>query len=528
MRRWLLPIFFIGFLGVGAFAWWQFTQLTVAPELTPLAKADTQRGDDAAMGKHEIEAVEAYKQALSEDSRAYHAAQMLVEVTRNLPTERESLRSAHQSNPDDTSAWHLFLCYDFIERGRSENFYLAEAVKELDKARLGLTSGAACAPLQEARQELLRALDTGVSEGMAREVRNDLGRDPLLLPNVVRWLGLAGVVVLGALGMRRGAGAALRGFFQALARLLGFLFGIPGRVLRRILGLIRPRIEVVRRGLPNDPPPVRSINQYNLQRINDGGLKIIYKGINPHDKQTYAIAELQHRYLSDPDVVAHFRQGVVALLKLQATRVVATYEFRCEEGRYYSIMEYLDGESLRALMDRSKRIPWVEAYRIFREMLDALKVVHAQGIIHRDVKPDNFQKREDIFKLLDFDTVLVPSASRLTRVRGGGVGTPDYMAPEQQSGGTIAFYTDIYALSVVFFEMLTGHLPNAPGPHAGNPKAALEDPALGLPKLLPSVILMGMDADPAHRFQCIEPAFLNALEGAVKQVNEAVGSGSAN
>ena len=131
-----------------------------------------------------------------------------------------------------------------------------------------------------------------------------------------------------------------------------------------------------------------------------------------------------------------------------------------DKSRMYMVMEYVDGRSLRSLLEAGA-LPREQALFIARQLVEALVYLHGQGIVHRDVKPENLLVRPDgRIKLLDFGIALDRSARRLTWSKlSGTIGTPDYMAPEQITGRRGDERSDLYAAGVVIYEMLTGALP---------------------------------------------------------------------
>jgi serine/threonine protein kinase len=131
------------------------------------------------------------------------------------------------------------------------------------------------------------------------------------------------------------------------------------------------------------------------------------------------------------------------------------------KSRMYLVMEYAEGNSLRAIIGRRKRLPVSEALDIARQICRALVYMHHNGVVHRDLKPENVLVTDDgHVKLLDFGIAMDEAARRLTWAGlSSTIGTPDYMAPEQVRGRRGDVRTDIYSLGVMLYEMITGELP---------------------------------------------------------------------
>jgi serine/threonine-protein kinase len=190
-----------------------------------------------------------------------------------------------------------------------------------------------------------------------------------------------------------------------------------------------------------------------------------------------------------------------------------------DKSRMYMVMEYVDGQPLRALLQAGP-MPRQQALSIARQLVEALAYLHPQGIVHRDVKPENLLVRPDgRIKLLDFGIALDRSARRLTWSRlSGTIGTPDYMAPEQIAGRRGDERSDVYAAGVVIYEMLTGGLPypDLSPPALLRLKLAEEPRPLtwyvpDLDPALDAVVSKAIARAPRDRYPSAE-AFLAALE----------------
>jgi eukaryotic-like serine/threonine-protein kinase len=137
---------------------------------------------------------------------------------------------------------------------------------------------------------------------------------------------------------------------------------------------------------------------------------------------------------------------------------VKIFDSGFHKGQAYLIMELLDGESLAGRLERGP-LPADQAVDIARQIASVLDSTHRQGVIHRDLKPDNIHiGPKDVVKILDFGVAKMAGAGRLTRT-GMVFGTPHYMSPEQASGGVVDHRADIYALGIIMYEMFTGRVP---------------------------------------------------------------------
>jgi Protein kinase domain len=150
-----------------------------------------------------------------------------------------------------------------------------------------------------------------------------------------------------------------------------------------------------------------------------------------------------------------FKRELLFARKITHKNVCRVYDFNRVNGVAYTSMEFVEGESLRALLVRAGKLPAERATEIALQICSGLKEAHAQGIVHRDLKPENVMvDTSGNVKLMDFG--IARSMDAATRLTGSLAGTPAYMAPEQVSGKPVDYRTDIYSLGLVFYEMYTG------------------------------------------------------------------------
>src|SRR5258708_23836835 len=214
--------------------------------------------------------------------------------------------------------------------------------------------------------------------------------------------------------------------------------------------------------------PNTDVGGYLIEReLGRGGMGVVYAARHPVIGKRAAIKVLKPALSKNPATVERFIQEARAVNQIGHPNIVDIFALgELPDGRCYLVMDLLDGESLRA---RVKRGPLhiIEAANVVDEVASALAAAHGKGFIHRDLKPDNVflvavPGRTDV-KLLDFGLAkLKPEAgTRAYRTATGAmVGTPDYMSPEQQRGGDgVDERTDVFALGVMAFEILTGNKP---------------------------------------------------------------------
>ena len=210
-----------------------------------------------------------------------------------------------------------------------------------------------------------------------------------------------------------------------------------------------------------------------LELIGKGGMGAVYKVRQRQLNRFAALKTLPPGIGGEPAFAARFTREAQALAQLSHPGIVTLYEFGETNGLYYFLMEFVDGVSLRQLLQTS-RVSTREALAIVPQICDALQFAHDQGVVHRDIKPENILlDRRGRVKVADFGLAKLVGAGREPQPAGGTttgsptltesgkiVGTPNYMAPEQvEHPAEVDHRADIYALGVVFYQMLTGELP---------------------------------------------------------------------
>jgi len=206
-----------------------------------------------------------------------------------------------------------------------------------------------------------------------------------------------------------------------------------------------------------------------VEQIGAGGMGVVYRAHDERLDRDVAIKVLPEEVAGDPDRLHRFEREAKAVAKLDHPNILAIHDFGSEDGLAYAVMELLDGESIREVI-RSGGLTTGKAAEYARSIADGLAAAHDKGIVHRDLKPENaFLTKDGRIKILDFGlaklklpeanlTTETPTAT-LDTAPGGLLGTIPYMAPEQVKGQPADHRSDIFALGVVLYEMLTGHRP---------------------------------------------------------------------
>jgi len=202
-----------------------------------------------------------------------------------------------------------------------------------------------------------------------------------------------------------------------------------------------------------------------IKQVASGGMGTVYKAadvIGSHG-QTLAIKVMRDEYFDDEIKKKRFKQEASIIDQLVHPNIVRVIERGESDGNMYIAMELLEGPTLAEMIKKEKKIPVVTAMEIMTQISDALKSIHSMNIIHRDLKPENIvlvskENNPYFVKLLDFGLATSQNMSRLTET-GMMIGTIYYLTPELIAGGRITPASDVFALGIIFYEMLTGSKP---------------------------------------------------------------------
>ncbi len=269
--------------------------------------------------------------------------------------------------------------------------------------------------------------------------------------------------------------------------------------------------------------PVR-VRYELLGELGRGGMGVVFRARDKETSELVALKLLKPEIAGDQSLLERFKNELRLARKITHKRVCRTYELLRFGDTVVIAMEYVEGESLRAVLDRFGGLPLRKGIQVTRQVCSALAEAHAQGIVHRDLKPENLMlDRAGNVKVMDFG--IARSVETGATTTGGVVGTPAYMAPEQAEGRPVDARTDIYALGLILYEVFTGKAAfHADTPVAIALKQIRETPPAPreveptLPAHIEKVILKCLEKKPEKRFQSVAE-----LEAALtKQVEPAV------
>ncbi len=260
-----------------------------------------------------------------------------------------------------------------------------------------------------------------------------------------------------------------------------------------------------------------------LRKLGEGGMGTVYLAEHVTIKKRCAIKLLNPEYAHKQDLVERFLQEARAASMIAHENVVEITDFGAAHGSVFFVMEMLIGEDLSETIRRDAPLPWSRVAPIALQICRALAAAHNKGIVHRDMKPENCFRVErhgnsDFIKVLDFGIAKVTSGDpegtgpRLTST-GMIFGTPTYMSPEQAQGQSVDLRSDIYALGVILYELLTGKVPFSADNFMGiltkhmfdEPMAPSEAaPHADISPEVEAIVLKALQKDRAYRFQSME------------------------
>jgi len=252
-----------------------------------------------------------------------------------------------------------------------------------------------------------------------------------------------------------------------------------------------------------------ALDHYSLDAVvAQSGMSVLYRATDRNTGRQVAIKIPLAGMEEDPVLFERFKREQEIGQLLDHPGIVKTYNDE-ERSRTYMVLEWVEGRLLRTILNEEKKLPIERATKIALGMCDALDYMHKRGIVHRDLKPENIMVDEnDNIKLIDFGIALKEDARRLTFVNVSNMlGTPDYISPEQVQGNRGDQRSDIYALGIMLYEMLTGTVPFV-GP---NPLAVMNERMLHEPRAprelnpdispeLQEILYRALERNPRHRY----------------------------
>jgi len=255
--------------------------------------------------------------------------------------------------------------------------------------------------------------------------------------------------------------------------------------------------------------PGDTLDHYRIDAtVARSGMATLYRATDVDHGRQVALKVPHSEMEADPVLVERFKREHEIGQILDHPGVVKTFNSE-ERSRLYMVIEWVDGRLLRTILNEEGPLPVERVEKITLGICDALDYMHKRGIVHRDLKPENVMVNDqDEIKLIDFGIAMKEDARRLTFVNVSSMlGTPDYISPEQVQGKRGDQRSDMYALGIMLYEMLTGQVPfSGPNPLAVMNERLLKDPAPPrelnpeIPPEIEEIIFRALERDPRHRY----------------------------
>jgi eukaryotic-like serine/threonine-protein kinase len=259
--------------------------------------------------------------------------------------------------------------------------------------------------------------------------------------------------------------------------------------------------------------------------VGHGGMSSVYKARDALLERHVALKILHEQYSTDDDFVERFKREARSVAQLQHPNIVTVIDRGEEDGRQFIVFEYIEGENLKEHVVRKGRLDVREALEISLEVARGLAFAHDQGLVHRDVKPQNILLNGDgRAKVTDFGIARTVDVDGMTQT-GTVLGTSNYIAPEQASGKRVDAHSDVYALGAVLYELLAGEVP-FPGEsfvvvamkHMHEPAPSLLDVRGDVPLRVAAAVDRALEKDPDQRFPTMD-AFAAELEACLAELD---------
>ena len=256
-----------------------------------------------------------------------------------------------------------------------------------------------------------------------------------------------------------------------------------------------------------------------LRRIGAGGMADVWLAEDAHLQRHVALKVLHRHFLQDREFVARFQREAESAAGLQHPNVVAVYDRGEFEGVNYIAMQYVEGPTLKELIDRG--LTPEQAAPLIRQVLEAARFAHRNGIVHRDLKPQNVIINPDGVAVVTDFGIARAGVSEITQT-GSVMGTPHYFSPEQAQGYDVTAVSDLYSIGVILYEALTGRVPfegeSAVAVAMKQVSQVPQRPSSINSQVSPAldgVVMRALEKEPGDRFQSAD-AFIAALDAAIK------------
>jgi len=270
-----------------------------------------------------------------------------------------------------------------------------------------------------------------------------------------------------------------------------------------------------------------------LKRLGEGGMGAVYKARDHELDRLVALKVIRPELAGHPDILRRFKQELILARQVTHKNVVRIFDLGSADGRKFITMDYIEGRDLKSILVEHGKLPPAEVVPIFQQICRGLEAAHVEGVVHRDLKPQNIMV-DDASRvwLMDFGLARSMELAGLTRT-GVLMGTPDYMSPEQARAEKVDARSDLFSLGIIVYEMLVGHLPFQAETLMAKLLQRVQQRAKPVTEIDPSipaplgaVVTKCLEPDVAKRYQSVRE-ILDDLSGNV-QTTQSIGPSQTN
>jgi len=196
-----------------------------------------------------------------------------------------------------------------------------------------------------------------------------------------------------------------------------------------------------------------------VQLLGEGGMGAVYKAMDREVERMVALKIIRPELAVREEILARFKQELILARRITHKNVIRIFDLGEAEGLKFITMEFIEGKDLSSLIKEKGRLSFEECADIMAQTCTALDAAHAEGVVHRDLKPQNIMvDKNGRVIVMDFGIARTMEQGGLTHT-GALVGTPDYMSPEQVMGEKVDVRSDLFTLGIIFYQLLVGQLP---------------------------------------------------------------------
>jgi serine/threonine protein kinase len=244
-----------------------------------------------------------------------------------------------------------------------------------------------------------------------------------------------------------------------------------------------------------------------VKMLGQGGMGAVYHAHDRELEREVALKVIRSDMAANPEILRRFKQELILARQITHKNVIRIFDLGQADGIKFITMEYIEGEDLQGLMRRKKKLEPAEAATIMAQVCRALEAAHNEGVVHRDLKPQNIMldKTGRVY-VMDFGIARSLVTPGVTQT-GALIGTPDYMSPEQAKGQTLDVRSDLFTVGIIFYEILSGQSPFEADTTMGKLWKRTSEPArpLGeldktIPQPLSDIVTTCLQIDPTKRF----------------------------